>query len=112
MATVNSTLNPPAPSKDNLIHAYRVMYLARKIDDKEIQLKRQNRAYFQISGVGHEAIQVATAMHLKPGIDWVYPYYRDRAFCLELGVTALDMFLGTVGAKDDPNSGGRQMPSH
>jgi 2-oxoisovalerate dehydrogenase E1 component len=112
MATATSTHKPPRPSKDNLIHAYRVMYLARKIDDKEIQLKRQNRAYFQISGVGHEAIQVATAMHLKPGIDWVYPYYRDRAFCLELGVTALDMFLGTVGAKDDPNSGGRQMPSH
>ncbi|HUX10329.1 MAG TPA: thiamine pyrophosphate-dependent enzyme, partial [Terriglobia bacterium] len=112
MATITSAHKPPRLSKDALIHAYRVMYLSRKIDDKEIQLKRQNRAYFQISGVGHEAIQVATAMHLKPGIDWFYPYYRDRAFCLQLGITALDMLLGTVGAKDDPSSGGRQMPSH
>ncbi|HET9179036.1 MAG TPA: dehydrogenase E1 component subunit alpha/beta [Terriglobia bacterium] len=112
MATVTSTYKPPRPSKDSLVHAYRVMYLARKIDDKEIQLKRQNRAYFQINGVGHEAIQVAAAMHLKPGTDWIYPYYRDRALCLELGLTALDMLLGTVGAQDDPSSGGRQMPSH
>jgi len=112
MATITSAYEAPKLSKDALIHAYRVMYLSRKIDDKEIQLKRQNRAYFQISGVGHEAIQVATAMHLKPGIDWFYPYYRDRAFCLQLGITTLDMLLATVGAKDDPNSGGRQMPSH
>jgi 2-oxoisovalerate dehydrogenase E1 component len=112
MATVTSAHKPPRPSKDAFIHAYRVMYLARKVDDKEIQLKRQNRAYFQINGVGHEAIQVATAMHLKPGVDWVYPYYRDRALCLQLGITALDILLGTVGSRDDPNSGGRQMPSH
>ncbi len=112
MATVTSAHKTPRPSKDAFIHAYRVMYLARKIDDKEIQLKRQNRAYFQINGVGHEAIQVATAMHLKPGVDWVYAYYRDRALCLQLGLTALDILLGTVGSKDDPNSGGRQMPSH
>jgi len=112
MATITSAYESPKLSKDALIHAYRVMYLSRKIDDKEIQLKRQNRAYFQISGVGHEAIQVAAAMHLKPGVDWFYPYYRDRAFCLQLGLTALDMLLATVGAKDDPSSGGRQMPSH
>ena len=112
MATITSAHKLSKLSKDALIHAYRVMYMSRKIDDKEIQLKRQNRAFFQINGVGHEAINVATAMHLKPGVDWFYPYYRDRAFCLQIGLTALDMLLGTVGAKDDPNSGGRQMPSH
>jgi 2-oxoisovalerate dehydrogenase E1 component len=95
-----------------LLAAYRSVYLSRRVDDKEIQLKRQNRAYFQINGVGHEVINVACAMHLKPGYDWFYPYYRDRAFCLQLGMTPLDMFLGSVGAKDDPCSGGRQMPSH
>ncbi|HET7215660.1 MAG TPA: dehydrogenase E1 component subunit alpha/beta [Terriglobia bacterium] len=112
MATITSAYKPARPSKDLFLHAYRVMYLARKVDEKEIQLKRQNRAFFQINGVGHEAAQVATAMHLKPGVDWIYPYYRDRALCLQLGMTALDIFLGSVGAKDDPNSGGRQMPSH
>ncbi|HET7101555.1 MAG TPA: dehydrogenase E1 component subunit alpha/beta [Terriglobia bacterium] len=112
MATVTSAYKPPRPTKDLLLHAYRVMYLARKVDEKEIQLKRQNRAFFQINGVGHEAIQVSAAMHLKPGVDWFYPYYRDRALCLQLGMTPLDILMGSVGAKDDPNSGGRQMPSH
>src|ERR1017187_7318194 len=99
-------------SPQQMVEIYRLMYLSRSMDDREILLKRQQKIFFQVSGAGHAALQVGAALAMRPGYDWFFPYYRDRALCLALGVTPAEMLLQAVGAATDPASGGRQMPAH
>src|SRR6202451_1339432 len=113
------SLNPGAPnpeqgalSPERRVQIYRLMYLSRRVDDREILLKRQQKVFFQVSGAGHEALQVGAALALRPSYGWFFPYYRDRALCLALGVTPEEMFLQAVGAATDPASGGGPKAPH
>ncbi|HUP89384.1 MAG TPA: thiamine pyrophosphate-dependent enzyme, partial [Longimicrobiales bacterium] len=110
--SVSTARNLAGLDGDTLLRWYRTMVTSRRTDDQEILLKRQNKIFFQISGAGHEGVQIALAEHLRPGSDWFYFYYRDRAFSLALGMTAYEQLLQAVAAESDPASGGRQMPAH
>src|SRR4051812_22786177 len=95
-----------------LVEDLRMACVSRALDDREILLQKQSRVFFQISGAGHEALLLGLARSLRPAHDWFFPYYRDRALMLGLGVGASTIMLQSVGAASDPSSGGRQMPCH
>src|SRR3954451_21925271 len=97
---------------EHAIAAFRLACISRALDDREMALQKQSRVFFQISGAGHEALLLSLARHLRPGYDWFFPYYRDLALVLGLGVTPLEVLLQAVGSSEDPASGGRQMPAH
>ena len=99
-------------SKKDLLDIYKKMALARRLDEKQLIMLKQGKAFFHIGCSGHEASQMAAAQNMIPGKDWSYPYYRDAALCLGLGMTSKEQLLSFLAKADDPNSGGRQMPQH
>ena len=99
-------------TKKQVIGIYEKMVISRKLDDKMLVMLKQGKSFFHIGASGHEAAQLAAAVLIRPGEDWSYPYYRDGAYCLGLGMTAREQLLSFLAKADDPNSGGRQMPQH
>jgi 2-oxoisovalerate dehydrogenase E1 component len=97
---------------EELVEDFRRACTSRALDDREMALQKQSKVYFQISGAGHEALLLGLARSLRPGYDWFFPYYRDQALLLGLGVTPREILLQAVGSAEDPASGGRQMPAH
>ena len=105
-------MNYKGHTKKQLLEIYRLMYLSRKLDDKQLIMLKQGKGFFHIGASGHEAVEIAAAKSLKPSYDYAYPYYRDQAFCLGYGMTTNEIMLSFLAKEDDPNSGGRQMPQH
>ena len=99
-------------TKKRLLEIYQLMVQSRKLDEKMLILLKQGKSFFHIGGSGHEAAQLAAAEVMRPMEDWAYPYYRDSAFCLGLGMTGREQLLSSLARDEDPNSGGRQMPAH
>ena len=99
-------------SKKELSDIYSSMYLSRRLDDKQLILLKQGKGFFHIGASGHEAVEIAASKNIKPGIDYSYPYYREQAFCIGLGMTSKDIFMSFLAKEGDPNSSGRQMPQH
>ncbi len=99
-------------TKKQVLEVYNKMLLSRKLDEKMLILLKQGKSYFHIGASGHEAAQMAAAVLIRPGEDWSFPYYRDGAYCLGLGMTSKEQLLNFLAKADDPNSGGRQMPQH
>ena len=111
-ATMSSTSTFEGFPVHELIEDFRLACTSRALDDRELSLQKQSRVYFQISGAGHEALLLGLARSLRPGYDWFFPYYRDRALLLGLGASPRQLLLQAVGSAEDPASGGRQMPCH
>ena len=99
-------------TKKQVLDVYFKMSLSRRLDEKMITLIKQGKSFFHMGASGHEAAQLAIAIGMRSKSDWAFPYYRDAAFCLGLGMSSREQLLGFLSKSDDPNSSGRQMPQH